>query len=316
MTETVLDVKKSTRDGFGDGMLELAEKNKDVIALSANLAESTRLNKLIDKFPERYIECGVSEQNMAGVAAGLALSGKIPFITSFAAFSPGENWEQIRISICYNEANVKIASTHAGLSVGADGAAHQSLEDIAIMRAIPNLVVICPADYNEARKAVHATAKHIGPVYLRLGREPIPAITDEKSSFTIGKCDILKEGKDVTIIATGLMVYEAMAAAQQLENLSVSAEVINCHTIKPIDSETILQSVKKTKKVITAEEHQIIGGLGGAVAELLSEKHPAPIQRVGIKDSFGESGTAHELLDKFGCNSKTIIKAVDRLVNF
>ncbi len=308
------EIKKATRDGFGDAILELAQNNKNIVALSANLGESTKLDKLKKNFPDQYIECGVAEQNMAGIAAGLALSGKIPFITSFAAFSPGRNWEQIRVSICYNRANVKIASTHAGLSVGPDGATHQSLEDLAITRVIPNLTVICPADYHEAKKAVIAAANHNGPVYIRLGREPMPMITDENSSFEIGKCDILKEGSDVTIIATGIMVNEALKASEKLAEQGIHSEVINCHTIKPLDEETIISSAKKTGKVITAEEHQIIGGLGGAVAELLSQKLPTPIKRVGVHDTFGESGTAKELLEKYSCDSTAIIKSVKEII--
>ncbi len=313
-TTTNQSQKIATRDGFGDAILELAENNNNIIALSANLAESTKLGKLIERFPQQYIEVGVAEQNMAGIAAGLALWGKIPFMTSFAAFSPGRNWEQIRVSICYNQANVKIISTHAGLSVGADGATHQALEDIATMRVIPNLVVICPCDYIETKKAVIAAAAHKGPVYIRLGREPLEIVTDESTPFKIGKCDILKKGKDLTIIATGLMVQESLKAAKYLSGKGIEVEIINCHTIKPLDEETILTSVTKTRKVITAEEHQINGGLGSAIAELLSERCPTPLSRIGVNDSFGESGTTAELLAKYHCDSTAIIAAAEKQV--
>ncbi|MDO8513285.1 MAG: transketolase family protein [bacterium] len=314
-TKDQVIVKKATRDAFGEAILQLARENKQIVALSANLAESTRLDGLIKELPDQYFEVGVAEQNMAGIAAGLALSGKIPFITSFAAFSPGRNWEQIRVAICYNNANVKIVSTHAGLSVGADGATHQALEDIAITRAIPDLVILSPADYYEAKKAVIAAAEYKGPVYIRLSRQPSPFITDESTRFEIGKCNILKEGKDLTIVAMGLMVNEAMLAADKLEKEGISAEVINCHTIKPLDKQTIISSVKKTGRAITAEEHQIIGGLGSAVSEILSENYPVPIKRIGIHDCFGESGSAGELLSKYGCNCDNIVEAAKTLIS-
>lgn len=313
MNELKTDVKKSTRDGFGEAIVELAAKNRDVIALTANLGESTRLADFRKQFPGQYIECGVAEQNMAGIAAGLALEGKIPFMTSFSAFSPGRNWEQIRVSICYNQANVKIISTHAGLTAGQDGATHQALEDLAITRVIPNLTVICPADFIETKKAIIAAAAHVGPVYIRLGREPLPMITEESTPFKIGQANVLKEGTDLTIIATGLMVHEALLAAEKLIQDSIDVEVINCATIKPLDEKTILESAKKTGLVVTAEEHQVIGGLGGAVAELLSERLPTKMLRVGINDVFGESATTDKLQVKYGCDSTAIIKAVHSL---
>lgn len=312
--ENPIIVKKATRDGFGQAIARLGEQKPEIIALSANLGISTQLGEFIQKNPTQYIEIGVAEQNLAGVAAGLALSGKIPFMTSFAAFSPGRNWEQIRVSICYNKANVKIVSTHAGLSVGADGATHQALEDIALTRVLPNLTVVCPCDFNEAKKAIMAAAEHIGPVYIRLGREPIPIITDEKTPFEFGKANIVKEGKDITIIATGLMVNQALLACDELAKEGISAEIINCHTIKPLDKETILKSVGKTKKVITAEEHSIIGGLGGAVAELLSEELPTPMIRIGVKDKFGQSGNCDELLRQYECDSTAIVDAAEKLL--
>ncbi len=307
-------IKRSTRDGFGKAILEAAENNKDIVVLTANLGESTRLQDFINSHPDRFFDCGVAEQNMAGVAAGLALSGKIPFITSFATFSPGRNWEQIRVSIAYNNANVKIASTHAGLSVGHDGATHQALEDIALIRVIPNIVVISPADYLEAKKATIVAAQHKGPVYLRLGREPIPVITNEKNQFEIGRANILKSGKDVAIIATGLMVYHALLAAEKLKKIKISAEVVNCHTIKPLDEQTILKSAQKTRKIITAEEHQIYGGLGSAISELLCEKFPIPVHKIGLLDTFGESGTPNELLAKYKCDSQAIFEKAKAVV--
>jgi transketolase len=248
---------------------------------------------------------------MAGVAAGLALEGLIPFICSFAVFSPGRNWEQIRVSICYNKANVKIVSSHAGLNVGEDGATHQALEDIVLMRVLPNMTVIAPCDYEETKKAVLASAKIKGPVYIRYGREKTLVISG-KSKFQIGKADILRQGKDVTIIACGSMVYEALMAAEELVKQKIRAEVINCHTIKPIDKATIIKSAQKTGKVITVEEHQVNGGLGSAVAEVLAQNYPVPMRIIGMPDKFGESGTAKELLDKYNLNTKGIINAIKK----
>jgi transketolase len=305
-------MEESTRDGFGKGLLDLGA-NENVVVLSADLSESTRAKPFKDSYPERYIECGVAEQNMAGIAAGLALSGKIPFATSFAVFSPGRNWEQIRVSICYNKANVKIASTHAGLSTGADGATHQALEDIAIMRCLPNMAVVVPCDAVEARKATSAVANLKGPCYLRLGRDKCTTITDDKTHFKIGKADVLRQGKDVTVIACGIMVVEALKAATELKG-KISVRVINCHTIKPLDKSTILKAAKETKAVVTAEEHQISGGLGSAVAELLSQSSCVPIRMVGVKDTFGESGTPKELLEKYGLTYKYIVKAIHEAV--
>lgn len=316
MTEIVNPpaVGKSTRDGFGQALLKLGEENEQVVALSANLCESTRTLEFAKKFPARYIEIGVAEQNMAGVAAGLALGGKIPFMTSFAAFSPALNWGQIRISICYNQANVKITSTHAGLSVGADGAGHQALEDIAMMRVLPNLIVLSPCDANEAHQATLLAAKHQGPVYLRLGREPLPAITKPDATFNLGQIQTVKEGKDAVIIATGSLVYQALQAANELAKQNISLAVLNCHTIKPLDEETIIQAAKRYGMLITAEEHQIAGGLGSAVAEVLSSAHPTPLLRLGVNDSFGESGLPSELFKKHHLDSQAIIDAVKRLI--
>lgn len=297
----------ATRDGYGDGVVEAGEENKDIVVLTADLTDSTRSTGFEESFSERFIEVGIAEQNMAGIAAGLALSGKIPFIASYATFSPGRNWEQVRIAICYSKANVKIVGAHAGLSVGPDGATHQALEDIALTRVLPNMVVLCPADYQEAKKATIAAAKHTGPTYIRLAKEKTAAFTTEKTPFEIGKALILMEGKDVTIISTGPILYEALKAAQELTmKRGISCEVINLSTIKPLDEETILESVRKTGRVVTVEEHQRIGGLGGAISELLSQRLPVPMKIIGVEDSFGESGKYDELWEKYGISSQHI----------
>ncbi|MFC1598891.1 transketolase family protein [Patescibacteria group bacterium] len=305
---------KSCRDAYGQALVKLANNNKNIVALTANLAESTRLLDFSKKYPERFFEVGVAEQNMAGIAAGLALEGKIPFCSSFAVFSPGRNWEQIKISVCYNNANVKIVSTHAGLSVGQDGATHQGMEDIALMRVLPNMTVISPCDYIETEKAIIAAVKTKGPVYIRLPRGKSPVFTTNKTGFKIGKAEIFKEGKDVTIIGCGPLVYEALKAASELKKNKIEAEVINCHTIKLIDTKTIIESAKKTGKVVTIEDHQIHGGLGGAVAEALSQNYPVPVEIIGMPDSFGESGEPQELLDKYKINSQEIINRVNKLL--
>jgi len=305
---------KACRDGFGGALLELGKKNKDMVVVSADLAESTKCLEFGEKYPGRFFEVGVAEQNMAGVAAGLALEGLTPFMCSFAVFSPGRNWEQIRISICYNKANVKIVSSHAGLNVGEDGATHQALEDIALMRVLPNMTVIAPCDYEETKKAVLVAAKIKGPVYIRYGREKTPVITTKQSKFKIGKAEILRQGKEVTIIACGPMVFEALQAAEELAKQKISAEVINCHTIKPLDKATIIKSAKKTGKVVTVEEHQVNGGLGSAVAEVLAQNYPVPMKIIGMPDKFGESGTAKQLLNKYRLNSKVIVDAAFKII--
>jgi len=305
---------KSCRDGYGEALLELGKKNKNVVVLCADLEESTRTMEFGKKYPKRFVEVGVAEQNMIGIGAGLALEGKIPFCSSFAVFSPGRNWEQIRISVCYNNANVKIVSSHAGLNVGEDGATHQALEDLGTMRIIPNMIVIAPCDYLETQKAVFAAAKYKGPVYIRFGREKTPVITSKNTPFKIGKAQVLRQGKNVTIIACGSMVSEALKAAEELAKKKIQAEVINCHTIKPIDKATIIKSAKKTKRVVTIEEHEINGGLGSAVAEVLAQNFPVKMEIIGVNDSFGESGTAQQLLDKYGLNYKNIIKKVNKIL--
>lgn len=303
-----------TRNGYGQGLLEAGRNDKRVVALCADLTESTRTEAFAKAFPERFIETGVAEQLLATAAAGMAGYGKIPFIASYAAFSPGRNWEQIRTTAALNNVPVKIAGMHAGISVGPDGATHQALEDMALMRTIPNMTVIAPADAIEAKKATMAAAKTQKPVYLRFGREKVPVITTEKTPFKIGRAEIYREGKDATIIACGSLVYEALIAAEQLKG-AIDVAVINCHTIKPIDKKTIITAARKTGAIVTAEEHQINGGLGSAVSEVLSENMPVPAERIGIMDRFGQSGNPDELMAHYGLKSKNIIEAVKRVVN-
>ncbi|MBI2588538.1 transketolase family protein [Candidatus Berkelbacteria bacterium] len=299
-----------TRDGYGDGLVFLGEKNPNVVVLTGDLKESTRAQKFEEKFPDRFIECGVAEQNMMGIAAGLAVAGKIPFISSYAVFSPGRNWDQLRVSVCYNNANVKIAGAHTGVSVGPDGATHQALEDIGITRVLPNLIVMAPSDYFETKKATLAASQFQGPVYFRFAREKTPVLTTEKTPFKIGQAEVFIEGKDVSIIACGPLLYEALLAAKKLEKKGIRAEVINSHTIKPLDKKTILRSVAKTRAVVTVEEHQIDNGLGSAVAEILVENFPVPMERVGMPDTFGESGEPKELLEKYGFTAPFIVKKI------
>jgi len=304
-----------SRDGFGEGLVLAAEENEQVVGLCADLTESTRIQAFAEKFPDRFIEVGVAEQNLAAVAAGMALGGKIPFITSYAVFSPGRNWEQIRTTICYNDVPVKIIGSHAGVSVGPDGATHQALEDMAIARALPNMVVVCPADSIEAKKATIAIAKNGKPSYMRLSREKVPVVTTQQTPYEIGKAEVFKDGKDATIIACGQMVYWALQAAKELEKHKISVRVINCHTIKPIDKKTILLAAEETGAIVTVEEHQVNGGLGGAVAEVVSQNFPVPIKIIGIEDRFGESGQPSELLKKFGLTKENIIKAVTHVIS-
>jgi len=305
---------RSVRDGFGKALVELGKKNKNILAFSADLAGSVRTNWFAAEFPDRHFEVGIAEQNMAGIASGLAACGKIPFIGSFAVFNPGRNLDQIRSSIAYSNMNVKIIGAHAGITVGQDGATHQALEDISITRALPNMTVLVPCDYDEMFNATIASAEHKGPVYIRSGRPKIPDITKPEDKFEIGKAKLMKQGKDVTIIACGIMVSKALEAAELLEKDKISVRVINMHTIKPIDKDAIIKAAKETKAIITAEEHQVIGGLGSAVAEVVVQNHPVPMEFVGIKDSFGESGSGDELLEKYGLTSKDIVKAVKNLV--
>lgn len=306
-------VSEPIRKGFGRGLLEAGKKNENIVAACADLTESTQMHLFREAFPERFVEIGVAEQNLVTVGSGLAAMGKIPFVSSYAAFSPGRNWEQIRTTICLNEQPVRIIGSHAGVSVGPDGATHQMLEDIALMRALPKMVVIAPGDSLEAERATQLLAQDKRPAYMRLAREATPIITTEKTPFEIGKAYVYQEGSDVTIISTGTMTYQALLASEQLYKEGIDAEVIHCPTIKPLDVVTILKSVKKTKRVITAEEHQVTGGLGGAVAEFLSEHYPIPLRRVGVQDRFGESGKPDELLEHFGLTAKHIALAAHQL---
>ncbi|WP_227762343.1 transketolase family protein [Zhaonella formicivorans] len=302
--------KIATRDAYGKALVRLGEENKDIVVLDADLAKSTKTIDFAKAFPERFFDLGIAEQNLIGTAAGLSLSGKIPFASSFAMFATGRAFEQVRNSVAYPKLNVKIAATHAGITVGEDGASHQTVEDIAIMRALPNMTVIVPADGIETEQAVRAAAGYKGPVYIRLGRSAVPVIYDDDYKFEIGKASVLREGKDVTVFATGIMVSAALDAADSLAGEGVEVEVINVSTIKPLDAETVVRSLQKTKAGVTAEEHSIIGGLGAAVAELSCENCPVPLVRVGIKDVFGESGTPNELLVKYGLTSEDIVQAV------
>ena len=306
------EIKKiATRDSYGNALAELGKEYENLVVLDADLAGATKTSVFQKAFPDRHIDCGIAEANMTGIAAGLATCGKIPFASSFAMFSAGRAFEQVRNSIGYPHLNVKIGATHAGISVGEDGATHQCNEDLALMRTIPGMVIINPADDVEARAAVRAACEYVGPVYLRFGRLAIPVINDEATyRFEIGKGVILKEGTDVTIVATGLCVSESLEAAKLLEEEGISAQVINIHTIKPLDEELIVAAAKKTKKVVTVEEHSIIGGLGGAVSELLSEKAPTQMLRIGVMDTFGESGPATELIKKYGLDAKSIYEKV------
>ncbi|HEX3099989.1 MAG TPA: transketolase C-terminal domain-containing protein [Patescibacteria group bacterium] len=299
-----------TRNGFGEGLLYLGEHDKNVVALTGDLAESTRVLEFAKKYPERFIECGVAEQNMMGVAAGLALAGKTPFVASYATFSPGRSWDQMRVSVAYSKANVKIAGSHTGLSVGPDGATHQALEDIAITRVVPNMTVVVPCDAIEARKTTIALGTSAGPAYFRLGREKTAVMTTEETPFAIGKASVFKEGKDVAVIGSGPILYAGLQAALELEKEGISVLVINNHTIKPIDVETIVWAAKLTKAVVTLEEHQTMGGAGSAVAEVLAQNYPVPIEMVGMPNSFGESGQPEELLKKFGMDKDSVVRAI------
>jgi len=304
--------KIATREAYGEALAQLGEEIKDIVVLDADLSGSTKTSVFAKKFPERFFNVGIAEQNLMGTAAGFATCGKIPFASTFAVFAAGRAFEQIRNSICYPKLNVKIAATHAGITVGEDGATHQSIEDIAVMRALPNMTVISPADDVETKKAVRAAALHDGPVYLRLGRMGLETIFDEDYEFEIGKGKILREGKDVAIIATGIMVSEALKAAELLEKDGIDAMVVNMHTIKPIDEEVILKAAQ-CGAIVTAEEHSILGGLGSAVAEVLAEKMPTPMRRVGVKDKFGQSGDPKELLKLYNLTAEDIVSATKEL---
>ena len=298
----------ATREAYGKTLVELVE-NKDIVVLDADLAGATKTAMFKKACPERFFDMGIAEGDMMGTAAGLAVSGKIPFASTFAIFAAGRGFEQIRNSICYPNINVKIAATHAGVTVGEDGGSHQAIEDISLMRSLPNMVVLNPADAVEARQMVLAAAEYVGPMYLRFGRAATPVIHDDSYKFELGKGEVVKEGKDVSIIATGIMVAKALEAAETLKSEGIDAEVINISTIKPLDNELVLASAKKTGKVVTAEEHSIIGGLGSAVCELLAEEYPVKVTRIGVKDCFGQSGTPAALLEHYGLTAADIVKA-------
>ncbi len=307
--------QKDTRSGFGDGIHELGKTNPNVVALTADLAGSLKLNAFIRDFPERFIQCGIAEANMMGVAAGLTIGGKIPFTTTFANFSTGRVYDQIRQSIAYSEKNVKICASHAGLTLGEDGATHQILEDIGLMKMLPGMTVIVPCDYNQTKAATIAIAAHKGPVYLRFGRPVWPIFTKDEP-FIIGKAQILSEGTDVSIFACGHMVWIAIEAARMLEEKGISAEVINIHTIKPLDETAVMASIRKTGCAVTAEEHSVIGGLGDSITQLAARNQPVPIELIGTNDTFGESGKPTELLKKYGLDAEHIsaaaLKAISR----
>ena len=307
--------KDPIRKGFGRGLVEAGKRDINVVAACADLTDSTQISLFRDAFPERFIEIGVAEQNLATVGSGMAAMGKIPFVSSYAAFSPGRNWEQIKTTIALNDLPVKIVGAHAGLYTGADGATHQMLEDIALMRVMPNMVVVVPGDAVEAEKATLALAADSRPAYIRLAREATPVLTTEKSPFEIGKAYVYTEGTDLTIVSTGTMTYPAMVAAEMLFKDGIDVEVVHCPTIKPLDAVTILKSVHKTKAVITIEEAQINGGLGGAVAELLGEEFPVPLKRIGIRDTYGESGKPEELLELHGLTPKHIAMAAHQMID-
>lgn len=306
--------EKETRAGFGDGMTELGRKNPNVIALTADLAGSLKLNQFIKEFPDRFVQCGIAEANMIGVAAGLTIGGKIPFTTTFANFSTSRVYDQIRQSVAYSNKNVKICASHAGLTLGEDGATHQVLEDIGMMRMLPGMAVIVPCDYNQTKAATIAIADYKGPVYLRFGRPKWPNFTPEDQKFELGKAQILAEGTDVTIIACGHLVWIAVEAAKALAEKGISVELINMHTIKPLDEQAIINSVKKTGCVVTAEEHQINGGLGDAVANVTSRNYPVPHEYVAVNDTFGESGKPVELLNKYGLTKDNVMAAAEKAI--
>lgn len=307
--------REPIRAGFGRGLRKAGELDSRVVAACADLTDSTKMNAFAEAFPDRFIEIGIGEQNLVTTGAGLAAMGKIPFVSSYAAFSPGRNWEQIRTTICLNDRPVKIVGSHAGVSVGPDGATHQMLEDIALMRVLPNMVVIAPCDSVEAEKATLAMARDPRPNYMRLAREATPIVTTADTPFEIGKAYVLVPGEDVTLFATGTMTYQTLVAAEKLFKEGIDAEVVHVPTIKPLDAETILKSVRKTKHVVTAEEAQMHGGLGGAIAELLAENYPAPMRFIGMKDRFGESGEPDELIEHFGLDAKHIQMAARQLLS-
>lgn len=315
-TKTTFEVlgKKDTRSGFGEGLLEIGKKNKDVVALCADLTGSLKMNAFQDEFPERFFQVGIAEANMMSMAAGMTIGGKIPYTGTFANFSTGRVYDQIRQSIAYSQKNVKICASHAGLTLGEDGATHQILEDIGMMKMLPNMTVIVPCDFNQTKQATIAIADHNGPVYLRFGRPSVPIFVKPDANFVIGKADMIMEGTDVTIIACGHLVWKAIEAAEILAEQGISAEVINMHTIKPLDAQAILKSVAKTGCVVTAEEHMKNGGLGDSVAQVIIQNDPVPQEYVGVDDTFGESGKADELLAKYNIDTPNIVEAANKVI--
>ena len=305
---------KDTRSGFGDGLTELGKSNKNVVALCADLTGSLKMNAFADNHPDRFFQIGIAEANMMGIAAGMTIGGKIPFTGTFANFSTGRVYDQIRQSIAYSDKNVKICASHSGLTLGEDGATHQILEDIGLMKMLPGMTVINTCDYNQTKAATLAIADYQGPVYLRFGRPKVANFTPENGTFEIGKAVLLQEGTDVTIVATGHLVWEALEAAKDLAEKGISAEVINIHTIKPLDEEAIIKSVQKTKCIVTAEEHNFLGGLGESVARTLSLNIPTPQEFVATQDTFGESGTPEQLLEKYGLNAENIVKKAEKVI--
>ena len=306
--------KIATREAYGKALVKLGKINDDVVVLDADLSKSTKTNDFYKAYPDRFFNMGIAEQNLVGAACGFAAAGKIPFASTFAMFATGRAFEIIRNSACYPKLNVKICATHAGITVGEDGGSHQSVEDISLMRSIPNMTVLVPADGVEAEKMIFAAAEYNGPMYVRLGRSAVPTLFDENYNFEIGKGVVLKEGNDATIIACGLMVNEALIAADMLKEENINVRVINMSTIKPIDTELIIKAAKETKAIVTAEEHSIIGGLGSAVSEVVSENHPVKVKKVGLNDCFGESGTPGELLEKYGLTAKNIVAKVKEAI--
>lgn len=307
--------KIATREAYGKALVKLGKINDDVVVLDADLSKSTKTNDFLKAYPNRFFNMGIAEQNLVGAACGFAAAGKIPFASTFAMFATGRAFEVIRNSVCYPKLNVKICATHAGITVGEDGGSHQSVEDISLMRSIPNMTVVVPADGVEAEKMIFAAAEFNGPMYVRLGRSAVPTIFEEDYNFEIGKGVVLREGNDATIIACGIMVNEAIIAADMLKEENINVRVINMSTIKPIDTELIIKAAKETKAIVTAEEHSIIGGLGSAVSEVVSENYPTIVKKVGVNDSFGESGTPNELLEKYGLTAKNIVEKVKEALN-
>lgn len=306
--------KKPTRDGYGEALLKLVETNENVMVMDADVAKSTRTNWVQDKKPEKFLDMGIAEQDMIGTAAGMALAGMTPFVTTYGVFLSGRGWDQIRTTVCYSNLNVKFGGAHGGISVGPDGATHQALEEVAIMRVLPNMTVVVPCDAIETRKATLAVAEIEGPAYVRFGREAVPIVTEESTPFELGKGLQVREGKDVTVIANGPMVYEALEAARALAEDGVDVRVINLHTVKPLDEEIIIKAAKETGAIVTAEEHQIAAGMGSTVAECVVKNQAVPIEMVGVNDTFGESGQPEELMEKYGLTSKDIINSIKKVL--